>query len=230
MRTCARYSIGIILGMSLVACHSLSADAPLNQVTQSTPTLDVVAPATPPTVIEHQRVYDYINPPEVEAHRDVSNNRRVEIDRNGFKIGDEYKYLRGGTLQFFKIPESEWSDRIASFKAAGFNTIDLYIAWNLHEPTPGEFDFDTVDLAKFLQMAHDAGLYIYLRPGPYFTNEWDGGGLPAWLFEISTKDSIEEDGRPNLRTADPDFLYYVERYFNQLNDVEQFNNFEQFEH
>ena len=143
----------------------------------------------------------------------------IELDKNGFKLNGEYTLLRGGSLQWFKIPETEWADRLQRFKASGFNTIDLYVAWNLHEPRPGEFDFETYDLAKFLDMAHELGLYIYLRPGPYFTNEWNGGGVPSWLIPHTTKDSLEEDGLYNLRTADPDYLAISARYLNELNRV-----------
>ena len=47
----------------------------------------------------------------------------IEIDANGFIINGEYTYLRGGTVQYFKIPQSSWRDRLQRFKAAGFNTI-----------------------------------------------------------------------------------------------------------
>ncbi|MBT6433867.1 MAG: hypothetical protein HOK28_12280 [Deltaproteobacteria bacterium] len=143
----------------------------------------------------------------------------IELNKNGFKLNGKYTLLRGGSLQWFKIPETEWQDRLQRFKASGFNTIDLYVAWNLHEPRPGEFDFETYNLPKFLDIAHALGLYIYLRPGPYFTNEWNGGGVPSWLIPHTTKDSLEEDGLYNLRTADPDYLAVSARYLNALNQV-----------
>ena len=68
-------------------------------------------------------------------------------------------------------------------------------------------------------MAHSLGLYIYLRPGPYFTNEWNGGGVPSWLIPLTTKESIEADGLYNLRTPDPDYLEVSARYLNELNQV-----------
>ena len=52
----------------------------------------------------------------------------IELDKNGFMLNGEYTLLRGGSLQWFKIPETEWLDRLQQFKAAGFNAIDLYVA------------------------------------------------------------------------------------------------------
>ena len=36
----------------------------------------------------------------------------------------------------------------------GFNTVETYVPWNLHEPRPGELDFaGGLDLARFLDEA-----------------------------------------------------------------------------
>lgn len=44
---------------------------------------------------------------------------------------------------------------------------------------------DNLDVEAFVNLAHDAGLWVILRAGPYICAEWDGGGLPWWL--ASTK-------------------------------------------
>lgn len=38
-------------------------------------------------------------------------------------------------------------------------------------------------MEHFIQLAHELGLLVILRPGPYICAEWDMGGLPAWLLE-----------------------------------------------
>ncbi|HMU86717.1 MAG TPA: beta-galactosidase, partial [Agitococcus sp.] len=47
----------------------------------------------------------------------------VSMDSNGFMIDGQYRLLHGGTVQWFRIPSSEWRDRLERFKAAGFNTV-----------------------------------------------------------------------------------------------------------
>ena len=143
----------------------------------------------------------------------------IEANQNGFIVNGQYMLLRGGTIQWFRIPTEEWEDRIKRFKAAGFNTIDMYVGWNIHEPKEGEFQFNNPDIRGFLDLVKKHGLFIYFRPGPYICNEYDGGGFPAWLFKQSTKKNKDADGKPNLRTDDPDYLAYVERFFNRLNEV-----------
>ena len=49
-----------------------------------------------------------------------------------------------------------------------------YVPWNYHETEQGNFDFSGGrDLEKFLAMAHDIGLLVILRPGPYICAEWE---------------------------------------------------------
>ncbi len=64
--------------------------------------------------------------------------------------------------------------------------IKRYLAWNLHEPRRGVFDFGDggndmsafVDLRTFIQTAREEDLFVVLRPGGFICAEWDFGGLP----------------------------------------------------
>ncbi len=143
----------------------------------------------------------------------------IRYDDRGFIVDGEYRLLRGGSVQWFRLPPETWDDRLARFRAAGFNTVDMYVPWNVIEPTPGTFVFDQPDLRRFLELCKAHGLYVYLRPGPYITNEMDGGGVPAWVFTTTTKKQKDPDGAPNLRTSDPDYLALVDRYLGALDQV-----------
>jgi beta-galactosidase GanA len=71
-------------------------------------------------------------------------------------------------------------------KAAGLNTIGVYIFWNHHELTKGVFDFTTGerDLIGFLELTKKYEFNVIIRPGPYVCAEWDFGGLPARLLGV----------------------------------------------
>ncbi len=169
--------------------------------------------------------------PEVAADADVGDKAddpsfhpggTVALDAAGFRIDGRRVLLRGGTIQWFKLPPETWDDRLRRFKAAGYNTVDVYVAWRNHEPAQGRYDFRTHDLRRFLQLCQAHGLYVYLRPGPYITNEMDGGGVPAWVFARSSKrsrDAAVADGTMNLRTNDRDYLDAVGRYLGALDEV-----------
>ena len=90
----------------------------------------------------------------------------------------------------------------------GCNTVECYVAWNFHQPTPGPARFDGWrDVAGFIALAGELGFDVIARPGPYICAEWDFGGLPSWLLA---------DENMRLRTADPVYLAAVDQWFDQL--------------
>lgn len=113
-----------------------------------------------------------------------------------------------GALHYFRVVPEYWRHRMLLCRAMGLNTIETYVAWNLHEPQPGVFSFDgRLDLRRFISMAGELGMDVLFRPGPYICAEWEMGGLPAWLLA---------DRSMALRTPHPGFLKAVARYFDAL--------------
>lgn len=47
--------------------------------------------------------------------------------------------------------------------------METYVPWNLHEPTPGTFDFtsELLDVVSFINACNDEGLSVIVRPSPY---------------------------------------------------------------
>lgn len=133
---------------------------------------------------------------------------KFEIKKDGFYLNDEPFRVIAGAIHYFRVPSEYWLDRLTKLKACGFNTVETYCAWNLHEPEEGVFDYsDMLDLEKFLKIAEDLGLYAIVRPGPYICSEWDFGGLPWWLCK---SDSI------HLRCMDKEYIAACDRYFDDL--------------
>jgi beta-galactosidase len=96
--------------------------------------------------------------------------------------GEPFRVL-SGALHYFRVLPGQWRDRLLKLKAMGLNTVETYVAWNLHEPRPGQFRFsEDLDLAAFVRLAQELGLYVIVRPGPFICAEWEFGGLPAWLL------------------------------------------------
>jgi beta-galactosidase len=84
-----------------------------------------------------------------------------------------------GEMHYARVPRQYWRDRMRKMKAMGLNTLTTYVFWNLHEPTPGKFDFTgNLDIAAYVRTAQEEGLWVIVRPGPYVCSEWDFGGLP----------------------------------------------------
>ena len=46
--------------------------------------------------------------------------------------GKPYTVL-SGAMHYWRIVPEYWEDRLRKLKACGFNTVETYVAWNLHE-------------------------------------------------------------------------------------------------
>ncbi|MEG0085203.1 MAG: beta-galactosidase, partial [Niameybacter sp.] len=47
-----------------------------------------------------------------------------------------------GAIHYFRLLKSDYKDRLLKLKACGFNTVETYVPWNLHEPQKDEYVFD----------------------------------------------------------------------------------------
>ena len=71
--------------------------------------------------------------------------------------------LLSGAVHYFRLMREYWEDCLYNLKAMGFNTVETYIPWNIHEPREGEFDFSgSKDVEAFVRLAGDMGLYVIL--------------------------------------------------------------------
>ena len=131
---------------------------------------------------------------------------RFEIKEEFYLNQQPFKIL-SGAIHYFRIQPDDWYHSLYNLKALGFNTVETYIPWNMHEPIKGQFDFEAIlDVEKFLQTAQNLGLYVLLRSSPYICAEWEFGGLPAWLLEENMR----------IRSSDPAYLAAVANYYDEL--------------
>lgn len=132
----------------------------------------------------------------------------VTYDDRSFLVDGTPIWLVSGSVHYFRTPSALWADRLLKAKRAGLNCIETYVPWNFHEPLEGQWQLTgDHDVAGFIRLAGQMGLYVILRPGPYICSEWDFGGLPAWL---TTKPGIA------YRTANAVFTHYYDKYFRQV--------------
>ena len=107
----------------------------------------------------------------------------LRAENGQFYLDGKPLRILSGAMHYFRICPEYWEDRMRKLKQCGFNTVETYCCWNLHERKEGEFDFSgRLDLVKYIETAQKLGLYVILRPGPYICAEWDFGGLPARLL------------------------------------------------
>ena len=108
------------------------------------------------------------------------------IDAGRFVYEGQPVQLISGAIHYFRIVPEYWEDRLLKLKACGFNTVETYIPWNLHEPQEGVYSFEGMsDVVRFIELANKHELFVIIRPSPYICAEWEFGGLPAWLLQDS---------------------------------------------
>ncbi|MHC4887326.1 MAG: beta-galactosidase [Planctomycetota bacterium] len=110
----------------------------------------------------------------------------VTMDNKSFLIDGERIWLHSGAIHYFRHPHEDWEKVLLRAKRGGLNCIETYTAWNMHERSPGSYNFEgRCDLGRYLDLIHDLGMYAFVRPGPYICSEWDGGALPGWLYAFN---------------------------------------------
>lgn len=117
--------------------------------------------------------------------------------------------IRSGEMHPQRIPRQYWQHRIRAAKAMGLNTIAFYVFWNGLEQKDGSWNFEGMnDIAAFIDLCQQEGMWVLFRPGPFVCGEWDMGGLPSYLLK---------DGPTKLRyTGNPEFMKAQTRYLEQM--------------
>ncbi len=132
----------------------------------------------------------------------------ITFDGQSLLIDNRRIWIVGASLEYARIPNELWADRIAAARQAGFNTISVACPWMIHEPRPGRFDFaGQADVRTFIDLCREAGMYVILRPGPFVGVDFDGGGLPSWLTEVEGM---------RLREPNEAFIERIALYFRKL--------------
>jgi len=133
---------------------------------------------------------------------------RFAVSGDQFVLDGQPFQILAGEMHYTRIPRASWRDRFRKLKALGLNTLTTYVFWNAHEAKRGQYDFSgNFDVAAYVRLAQEEGLWVNLRPGPYVCAEWDGGGLPAWLFPT-------DDIAP--RSLDPRYFEPVRGWLKRL--------------
>jgi beta-galactosidase len=132
-----------------------------------------------------------------------------QLTPDNFLLDGKPFQIISGEMHPARIPKEYWRHRIQMAKAMGCNTIAAYVFWNYHETKEGVFDFATGDhnIAEFIRICKEEGMWVLLRPGPYVCAEWDFGGLPTYLLKIPDI---------KIRCMDQRYMSAVTRYVNRL--------------
>ncbi|CDP03164.1 unnamed protein product [Coffea canephora] len=120
---------------------------------------------------------------------------KVSYDGRSFIINGQRKILISGSIHYPRSTPEMWPDLIQKAKDGGLDVIQTYVFWNVHEPSPGKYNFEgRGDIVRFLKLVKAAGLYAHLRIGPYICAEWNFGGFPVWLKYVPGMEFRTDNG------------------------------------
>ncbi|CDP01954.1 unnamed protein product [Coffea canephora] len=132
----------------------------------------------------------------------------VSYDRKAVVINEQRRILISGSIHYPRSTPEMWEDLINKAKDGGLDVIETYVFWNVHEPSPGNYNFEgRYDLVRFIKTIQKAGLYAHLRIGPYVCAEWNFGGFPVWLKYVPGI---------SFRTDNEPFKMYMQRFTEKI--------------
>jgi hypothetical protein len=139
--------------------------------------------------------------------------RNISYDGRAMLIDGERRLLAAGSIHYTRSTPEMWPGLMRAAKAAGIDVITTYVFWNVHEashdPATGHitYDFSTgrLNLAGFLQQAQAAGLFVFVRLGPFTCAEWTYGGIPTRLRAVGSNYTGPGSSAPRMtfRSWDP---------------------------
>jgi beta-galactosidase len=106
----------------------------------------------------------------------------VRLVPEGLVVGDELVPLHAGSVHYWRLDPRHWRACLQAIQSLGFRVVDTYVPWSVHEREPGVLELGErdprLDVAAFLRLAHELGLYAIVRPGPHINAELTCFGIP----------------------------------------------------
>ncbi|MEQ6377841.1 beta-galactosidase [Bacillaceae bacterium S4-13-56] len=150
----------------------------------------------------------------------------IQVKDQSIQINGEDVVLFGGELHYFRVPKTEWRNRILQAKEAGMNMISTYVPWGFHEYEEGKIDLEGKtraerDLVTFLQIVQEENMYCLVRPGPYVMAEVVDHGVPTWFID-NYPEAVAKTQQGNIHPTrvvsymHPTYLKKVKAWYKQV--------------
>ena len=85
-------------------------------------------------------------------------------------------------MHYWRLEPSSWHASLEQLRDLGLPIVETYAPWQVHEIAPGRYDFgesrEELDLGRFIDLAAQLDLLVFLRPGPHINAEMTYFGLP----------------------------------------------------
>jgi beta-galactosidase GanA len=109
-----------------------------------------------------------------------------------------------------RAKKEAWRKDLKQIKALGFNTVRAWIDWASGEPSPGQYDFSTIDV--ILQLAEEEDLKVLVQVYMDSAPSWLGDQYPDSYFVSANGQAVKPESSPGycrdhagVRAADDAF-------------------------
>lgn len=122
----------------------------------------------------------------------------ITLNASGLELNGETLPVYSGTIHYWRLERERWPLILDQAKALGFDMIETYIPWSVHEVAPGQYDWGQddprKDLEAFLELCEAKGLWLLVRPGPLINAELTDFGFPNWVLldpEVQARTALD---------------------------------------
>ncbi len=158
----------------------------------------------------------------------------MKLVRGGLHVGDEVVPLLAGSVHYWRLNPHDWRACLTATKGLGLRLIDIYVPWSVHEVAPGVLELGESDprrdVASFIRLCGELGLYVIVRPGPHINAELTYFGIPERVVWDPACQARSPRGNPVVLPMPPQgfpvpsyasevFLDETARYFRGLGRV-----------
>ncbi|MCB1154981.1 beta-galactosidase, partial [bacterium] len=131
----------------------------------------------------------------------------IEILHSGLRIDGRPVPLLSGSMHYWRVRPTHWEECLLQLKGLDLPIVTTYVPWSVHEVERDVFDFGERDpqknLAGFVQLAAELGLFVMLRPGPHINAELTDFGFPSRVLDDVRGQACGPDGEPIILPAAP---------------------------
>jgi beta-galactosidase len=110
----------------------------------------------------------------------------VTLTDHGLDIDGKHIPVYSGSVHYWRLERDIWPLILDRVQSLGFEMIETYIPWSVHEAAPAVFDWGTTDPRKdfeaFCHLCEERGIYLMVRPGPLINAELTDFGYPEWIL------------------------------------------------
>lgn len=155
----------------------------------------------------------------------------VIVGAHGLYHNNTFIPIYSGTIHYWRHDPELWQPLLQRVRDLGFQMIETYIPWGVHERAPGVFDWGQhdphTDLPRFLALCHALDIAVCVRPGPHINAELTWFGFPQRLLADPAVWARTASGSPAITDRRPQpfaipsyasetFFAETARYFDAL--------------